>query len=489
MQCGVTEIDALSRIAAGLIVRVDYAMDRLLSLLPRTAPLQIQVPNIATTKIEPPRPEDIAIQKALDEVLEYHRVHWPKNTTKNYEPKQKEWKAWCKKMGFKEGGRYLPGDYVDEGKLLLFIKEEVASRPPRRGQRLKAERKRKRTAAVEVLSEGPPSKRKREKISVPSMAFEELPIESDDDEACSELVLMYNTVRSYCSAINKLWAHQTLLGLHNAARPQRFTERGLATIRDGYVASQIPNLTRKIYSQCPYLMKGQKAKAGVLLLDSTAASWTRRLYSEAVIKSSKVTHAGRVSGARLAELNGVSEDQICWGGRWNADQMTDCYLTTLPRSFMRGIADFDPDWSSSYYLPRETVCPPPVLLKQYKAFELDIHMAVTTAMEEDPHSIAIQKAIPAVNDRLSTINDFISGTFTYQFVPRGQIVPPPITGAVFSPTAPIQLPVTALEKTSQAPQYRMSRNTTTIPELWKEWTVGLNGQLSIKRLDELYGSG
>jgi len=26
-------------------------------------------------------------------------------------------------MGFQEGGQYLPGDYVDEGKLLLFIKD------------------------------------------------------------------------------------------------------------------------------------------------------------------------------------------------------------------------------------------------------------------------------------------------------------------------------------------------------------------------------
>jgi hypothetical protein len=50
-------------------------------------------------------------------------------------------------MGFQEGGQYLPGDYVDEGKLLLFIKDQVASRPPRKGQRLKneqANRKRKR---------------------------------------------------------------------------------------------------------------------------------------------------------------------------------------------------------------------------------------------------------------------------------------------------------------------------------------------------------
>jgi hypothetical protein len=36
--------------------------------------------------------------------------------------------------GFKEGGKYLPGDYIDEGKLLLFIKEEVASRPLQKGR-------------------------------------------------------------------------------------------------------------------------------------------------------------------------------------------------------------------------------------------------------------------------------------------------------------------------------------------------------------------
>jgi hypothetical protein len=39
------------------------------------------------------RDEDLAVQRAIDEVLEYHRTHRPKNTTKNYEPKQREWKA------------------------------------------------------------------------------------------------------------------------------------------------------------------------------------------------------------------------------------------------------------------------------------------------------------------------------------------------------------------------------------------------------------
>lgn len=41
-----------------------------------------------------------------------------------------------------------------------------------------------------------------------------------------------------------------------------------------------------------------------------------------------------------------------------ADQMTGCYLTTFLRAIMRGIADFDPQWASSYFLPRDTVHQP-----------------------------------------------------------------------------------------------------------------------------------
>jgi hypothetical protein len=31
---------------------------------------------------------------------------------------------------------------------------------------------------------------------------------------------------------------------------------------------------------------------------------------------------------------------------------------------MRGIPDFDPEWASSYFLPRETIQPPPLLLSR-----------------------------------------------------------------------------------------------------------------------------
>ncbi len=43
------------------------------------------------------------------------------------------------------------------------------------------------------------------------------------------------------------------------------------------------------------------------------------------------------------------------GVSWNADQMTGRYLATLPRQFMREMADFESDFSSSHFLPRETI--------------------------------------------------------------------------------------------------------------------------------------
>jgi hypothetical protein len=176
-------------------------------------------------------------------------------------------------MGFAEGGKYLPGDYVDEGKLLLFIKKEVASRPPRRGARLEAEKQRKRQASSAQKSKS--SKRRKgptDNLPTDGMTAADGVIDdgNEDDESCSDLVLMYNTVRGYCSAINELWAHQVSRGLHSASRPQRvamtalktsiargqhqrrrdeFTDRGLATIRDGYTASQIPDLTRQVWQQ------------------------------------------------------------------------------------------------------------------------------------------------------------------------------------------------------------------------------------------------
>jgi hypothetical protein len=144
---------------------------------------------------------------------------------------------------------------------------------------------------------------------------------------------------------------------------------------------------------------------------------------------------------------------------------------------------------------------------EYKAFELSVRGALEITVEQDLHTIAIQKAIPAVNDRLRTmtgviqngqathaqalcsledllttrieqriesiagsLSDFIGGSF--HFVPRGQqLVPVPAlmaTPITFLPNRPVALPTTAMAQAIEAPQYyRMSRTLRTIPELWQ----------------------
>src|SRR6202012_5168129 len=83
----------------------------------------------------------------------------------------------------------------------------------------------------------------------------------------------------------------------------------------------------------------------------------------------------------------------------------------------------------------------------------------------------------------AALGEFIGGSF--HFVPRGQLAPalidgPPITGAYSLPNRPVSLPIAALAQAADVPQYHMSRTIQTIPELWREWTVGLQGQPSIE---------
>jgi hypothetical protein len=91
---------------------------------------------------------------------------------------------------------------------------------------------------------------------------------SRDNEPESELQLMYNSVRGYVSAIMELWTHQVSAKLHSspslynvavkalktsivrgqhARRCTEFDDCGLSTIRDGYTAKQIPDMTRAVW--------------------------------------------------------------------------------------------------------------------------------------------------------------------------------------------------------------------------------------------------
>jgi len=165
---------------------------------------------------------------------------------------------------------------------------------------------------------------------------------------------------------------------------------------------------------------------------------------------------------------------------------------------------------------------------EYKQFEEDVATAVGAAREVDPQLVAIQKAIPAVCDRLRTIsgvvqtglegndssiqrvegriaalenvvNDFCSGAFNLTFTPgsrRAQeslplcsLPPFRLPAAAAAPSfGPAPAPTAIQSLAAQPPTYHLSRDVTTIPDLWREWTVGLGGQQSVESLDERWGS-
>ena len=158
----------------------------------------------------------------------------------------------------------MPYDWDDEGKLLFL------DRAPRKGSRLVAERKRK-TKDEEKGSKKSKSGPREEAVMMaeaeeaPGVPTEEAATDSADEEAGSDLRLMYNSVCSYVSAIIELWKHQVAEKLHASPSPHNvavetsvargehkrrrdeFEDRGLSTIKDGYTAKQIPNMTRAVW--------------------------------------------------------------------------------------------------------------------------------------------------------------------------------------------------------------------------------------------------
>jgi hypothetical protein len=118
-------------------------------------------------------------------------------------------------MDFRPGGDYLPFDWVDEGKLLLFVKTPVAERAPRKGKHVAAEKKRK----LEAEAEDSKKEKKQRRQEAGTMAH---------------------------NVAVKALKTSTAQGQHQRRRAE-FEDRGLSTIMDRYTAKQIPNMTRVVW--------------------------------------------------------------------------------------------------------------------------------------------------------------------------------------------------------------------------------------------------
>ncbi|CAD7063091.1 unnamed protein product [Tilletia caries] len=90
----------------------------------------------------------------------------------------------------------------------------------------------------------------------------------------------------------------------------------------------------------------------------------KKAFSDLDIATSKVTHAMRGGGARMAFERGCSEDSIRKQGRWTAggDQLIERYLTGVALQPVRALAGFSPS-GGDYWLPR-TLKEPPLSLQQ-----------------------------------------------------------------------------------------------------------------------------
>ena len=109
------------------------------------------------------------------------------------------------------------------------------------------------------------------------------------------------------------------------------------------------------------LIKASGVNRTAAIAYNSQRDWVVKAFTYAGVMSQKKTHVGRSSGAKTAELKGVSEDQIRRAGRWNQEQIVGCYLNSLPRKFMRIMAGHPPQMGC-FEIRRAGITPPDALL-------------------------------------------------------------------------------------------------------------------------------
>src|SRR5271154_5727950 len=175
----------------------------------------------------------------------------------------------------------------------------------------------------------------------------------------------------------------------------------------------------------------------------------------------------------------------------------------------------------------------------YRAFAQDVELSLLEV--EEPEEVRIKKTLPTVAERLSTLHQTLTRDINVKTVEQPTqinatlhststaVQPAPVTataaaavmaGAAAAAAAPslsttsfhsvrtspassaailplmdvsvflTQQPPSALASfvgEDSPPQYVLSRTVRTVPQLWREWTVGLGGNSSVQGLEDLYG--
>jgi hypothetical protein len=187
---------------------------------------------------------------------EIYKAQRPKNTTRAYEPKQKEWEDWCARL---EGN--TDGSRVTEDKLCLFLEQEVINRESRASGYQARKTKRK-----ETWKDSERAKKKQKTATTATTAATEGAEEEEEEEKWEEDALdtqfnetvRYAVVNSYASAITELHAWQQAQSSSDGkaalsavldsvrrdeerVRRANFIDRGLFTITGGYDVKGLRN--------------------------------------------------------------------------------------------------------------------------------------------------------------------------------------------------------------------------------------------------------
>jgi hypothetical protein len=142
----------------------------------------------------------------------------------------------------------------------------------------------------------------------------------------------------------------------------------------------------------------------------TQLDWINDLFKATNLASKKKTHSGRAGGARYAELSGVDEASIRRAGHWNQDAMSNCYLSGLPRKFLRTMAGFNPEDHGNYYIPRATISPPESLVRAlwpwvdawlswFNRGDLDEDKEIDPELDLPPQPPLVQKGIQQIDEK------------------------------------------------------------------------------------------